>query len=123
MTERETVVVGIAPPNESFTFTEYSPTAEGAPTDVVGTQPAAAATAAATFGDGIHIVGTDVEPGTYRTDAPDGCYWERLSGLSGEFDDIITNGFVDSAGQVVVEIAPTDAAFSSQDCGTWTRIQ
>ena len=42
---------------------------------------------------------------------------ERLSGLSGDFDDIIANG--SSAGKQYVQIAPSDV-FSSQECSTWT---
>lgn len=64
------------------------------------------------------VVGTDIQPGTYRADdASDSCYWERLSGFSGEFEDIIANGF-----QTIVTIASTDVGFYSSDCGTWTRI-
>ena len=47
----------------------------------------------------------------------DGCYWERLSGLSGEFSDVITNG--SGQGQQYVQIASTDVAFSSSRCASW----
>lgn len=73
----------------------------------------------AQFSDGTWVVGEDIEPGVYRNSGDwSSCYWERLSGLSGEFGDIIANGIPD--GPVVVEIAGSDAAFSSQGCGTWT---
>lgn len=78
-----------------------------------------AAVAARSFGAGTWLVGTDIEPGTYRANA-DSCYWERLSGLSGGFDDIIANDF--SSGSHVVTIASSDAAFSSSGCGTWERV-
>jgi hypothetical protein len=79
----------------------------------------AVAPAAATFGAGTKIVGRDVQPGTYYATSAGGCYWERLSGLSGDFDDIITNDF--ETGQHMVTIEATDAAFDSDsDCGTWT---
>ena len=71
------------------------------------------------FGDGTWMVGTDIEAGVYRNDGGSLCYWERLSGLSGELGDIIANGLPE--GQAVVEIAGSDTAFSSQGCGTWTR--
>ncbi|WP_197522643.1 hypothetical protein, partial [Occultella aeris] len=46
------------------------------------------------FGAGTLRVGTDVAPGTYRASTgADSCYWERLAGFSGEFDDIIANDF------------------------------
>ena len=71
------------------------------------------------FDDGTWVVGEDIAAGIYRNDGGASCYWERLSGLSGEFGDIITNGLPD--GPTVVEIAGSDTAFSSQRCGTWTR--
>lgn len=95
--------------------------AEEAESELAGVQEAAAeAEAAGTrFGDGTWVIGEDIEAGTYRNDGGSWCYWERLSGLSGEFGDIIANGLPD--GQAVVEIASSDAAFSSNGCGTWTR--
>jgi hypothetical protein len=75
----------------------------------------------ASFGDGKFIVGTDIAPGTWRnSDSNAGCYWERLSGFSGEFGDLIANNF--STSIQVVTVAPADAGFSSNDCGTWTKI-
>ena len=72
------------------------------------------------FGEGTKRVGVDLQPGTYRTrrDAPELCYWQRLSGFSGDFDDIITNGL--SVTHEVVTIEASDAGFSSRDCGVWT---
>ncbi len=71
------------------------------------------------FGDGTWVVGEDIEPGVYRNEGGTSCYWERLSGLSGEFGDIIANDNPD--GPAVVEIASSDTAFSSQRCGTWSQ--
>lgn len=68
-------------------------------------------------GDGTFVVGEDIQPGTYRNAGSSGCYWARLSGLSGEFGDIITNGVGD--GPQVVQIAADDAAFDTSRCGTW----
>lgn len=81
---------------------------------------AEAAAEANSFGDGLHVVGTDIQPGTYKTDGGQFCYWERLSGLSGEFGDIITNDI--GEGPKTVSIAASDAAFSSDGCGTWNKI-
>ena len=72
-----------------------------------------------TFGDGTHLIGDDIEPGTYRNDGST-CYWERLSGLSGSEADRIENDFI--RGQAIVEILPTDKAFKSQGCGTWEKV-
>ncbi|MBO0594944.1 hypothetical protein I2485_08025 [Nesterenkonia sp. E16_7] len=69
-------------------------------------------------GSGTFLIGEEIQPGTYRTEDTSGfCYWARLSGLSGEFDDIITNGIPE--GQGFVTIAETDVAFETSDCGEW----
>ncbi len=70
-----------------------------------------------TFADGIHAVGVDIAAGTYRNSGREGCYWARLSGFSGELDEIITNGLGD--GQIIVQISPNDEGFESTRCGTW----
>jgi hypothetical protein len=61
---------------------------------------------------GTHLVGSDIQPGLFKGQES-GCYWERLKGLSGEFDDIIANG--NSNGQFYVQIVQSDFAFST-DC-------
>jgi hypothetical protein len=72
-----------------------------------------------TFGDGTFAVGTDIQPGTYRTRAAsDGCYWERLSGFGGTLGEIIANENTDAP--EVVTIAASDKGFQSRRCGTWT---
>ena len=77
------------------------------------------------FGQGTWRVGSDIEPGLYRTLVEgegflDSCYWARLSGLTGDFDDIIAND--NATGAVYVEILPTDLAFES-GCGPWTKVE
>lgn len=72
-----------------------------------------------TFGAGVHIVGQDIEPGTYQTQGSGSCYWARLRGLSGEFGDIIANGL--PSGPASVQIHASDVAFESSGCGQWTR--
>jgi hypothetical protein len=80
--------------------------------------PADAQPGASIPGDGTYVVGSDIGPGVYVSAATgNGCYWERLSGLSGTFNDIIANG--SSAGQQYVQIAPSDVAFSTQGCSKW----
>lgn len=75
----------------------------------------------APFGDGMYRVGRDIAPGLWRnSDSTGFCYWERLRGFSGEFDDIIANEF--SNAPQIVRIAPTDVGFSASRCGIWTRI-
>ncbi len=70
------------------------------------------------FSGGTFIVGTDIAAGPWRHDAPGQCFWQRLSGFSGDLDEIITEQSDDPQ---VVEIAETDAGFFSEYCGTWTR--
>lgn len=81
----------------------------------------AAAEAGTIPGDGTFLVGTDIQPGTYRSAAPSSgnCYWARLASLEGF--DITNNG--NSAGPSVVEIAASDAAFESSGCDDWTIVQ
>jgi hypothetical protein len=69
-------------------------------------------------GDGTYVVGVDLQPGVYRSQGSDSCYWKRLSGFSGSLHDIIANNL--ASGPQVVQIAATDAAFVTERCGTWT---
>lgn len=68
-------------------------------------------------GSGIYLVGEDIQPGTYRSEGST-CYWARLSGTSGEFNDIIANDNVE--GTAYVSIAASDVAFETSRCGEWT---
>ncbi|MGY1653397.1 hypothetical protein [Geodermatophilus sp. SYSU D01119] len=69
------------------------------------------------FSDGTYLVGTDVQPGLYRSTGAAGCYWERLDDVTGDFDAILAND--NPSGQTYVEILPTDVAFMTEDCGRW----
>ena len=73
-------------------------------------------------GDGVFLVGKDIQPGTYRSDGKDNtlCYWARLSDTTGELGDIIANGNAD--GQAIVKIDPRDKAFQTSDCRAWQKI-
>ena len=73
------------------------------------------------FGDGTYILGTDIEPGTYRNDGSSGCYYARLSGFNGDLNTIIANGNAEEP--VIVTIEPTDAGFQSNQCGTWNKLE
>jgi hypothetical protein len=98
---------------------ELAEATETPPTTEAPTTTAPPTTAApAGFGDGTHVVGQDIDPGRYSAPGGEFCYWERLSGFSGELDDIIANGL--SEGPVVIEIGSGDAGFSTNGCGTWT---
>jgi hypothetical protein len=104
------------------------PTTTTSTTVTTTTAPATTTTTPATttsvppepaFGPGTHIVGEDVEPGIYETGIVTdilGCGWDRLSGLSGEPEDIIAGNPVSN--HDVAEIMAEDAAFDT-DCEAW----
>lgn len=72
------------------------------------------------FTDGDFNVGTEIKAGKYRTE-PDqsDCYWERTT----KDGHIIANNFVThSAGRITVTIRSSDGSFSTNGCGTWTRV-
>src|SRR5690554_5702859 len=65
------------------------------------------------FGAGVWEVGSEIPPGTYVTTAPEGgaldsCYWARLSGFSGDFDDLITNDNLAAGARGRVTISDSD---------------
>ena len=72
-------------------------------------------------GDGVKIVGTDIEPGRYHAEA-DGlmlCIWYRLSGPVRTEDNIIDTSLGVTAADV--HIRSSDAAFETSGCGTWVK--
>lgn len=99
-----------AAPTTTVTETPPAPTA----TETVKVTPTPKPAISA---NGIWLVGTDIKPGTYRATGHGGCYWARLSNLSGS--GIIANGL--GANQIVT-ISASDKAFETQDCGDWTRV-
>ena len=70
------------------------------------------------FGDGNYIVGTDIQPGTYRSTGQSGCYWARLKGFGHTTGDVLANDNTDNP--AVVTIAATDQGFEASRCGNWT---
>lgn len=77
-------------------------------------------------GEGIYRVGSDIQPGTYRTAGPspaafDDCYWERSKDTSGELKAVIAKGLV--SGPATVTIKPADRAFKSSGCETWIKVR
>lgn len=79
--------------------------------------------AANTFGNGVYVVGEDIEAGEYRSTGADGsnpvgCYYAFLSG-TGSDADIIDNNIVD--GQTRVTLRDGDV-FESQSCESWERV-
>lgn len=66
--------------------------------------------------DGTYVVGVDILPGMYRTPGGTHCYWARLRSL--DTSDIIDNN--NSTGPQAVDILPTDRAFLTDNCQTWS---
>jgi hypothetical protein len=82
------------------------------------TPPAAMLTS---FGPGVYVVGADIAPGTYAADGGSDCFWRRLAGFSGDFDELIEIENMTGPGNVVVEAS--DVGFESAQCGTWTPVR
>ena len=106
-------IVTISSADAGFDTNEYC----GTWTAVNATYPSTPSTS---FSDGEFVVGSHIAPGTYQASGLAGksCYWERLSGFSGESTDIIQNDWADST---VVTIGSSDKGFASSGCGRWTR--
>ncbi|MFD0315469.1 hypothetical protein [Streptomyces flavalbus] len=77
---------------------------------------------AAFDGDGDFQVGSDIQPGTYRTSGNDDglCYWERAKDASGELDSLLANDNV--TGTSYVTVKATDKLFKTSDCADWEAV-
>ena len=78
-----------------------------------------------TFAGGTHLVGIDILPGQYKTEANPkaliGCAWERLSSTDGEYKSTIAGNAGVREGSVYVMIDADDYAFHSVGCMTWIK--
>lgn len=77
-------------------------------------------------GSGLFIVGSDIQPGLYRsTGAERGlfefCSWSTNEGPSSN-SDIIDFGTANADEPIVVEIGPEVGAFETSNCEPWTKI-
>jgi hypothetical protein len=72
------------------------------------------------FGTGTYVVGQNIYAGLYSAPGGSSCYWKRLTGFGGSFEEIIANDF--GSVNPVVRIALSDVGFHTSDCGTWTRL-
>ena len=75
--------------------------------------------------DGTYIVGTDAQPGTYKSSPTHAlsypyCTWERLSNLTGTLDGTIA--IENAPGQTSVTIERSDVAFKTNGCKPWERV-
>jgi hypothetical protein len=71
---------------------------------------------ATSFSDGIFQARVAIQPGEYRTEGTDQCYWAKLS--TGDTNSIIENDFVAGPQTVTVD----SPYFESENCGTWTKV-
>lgn len=71
-------------------------------------------------GDGIFVVGPDIEPGLYKAEASSGCYYARLRSMGGGLNAIITNNNVD--GPLAITVESTDAAVELSGCGEFHKV-
>lgn len=74
--------------------------------------------------DGTYRIGRDIPAGTYSTPgpAPSGaalCFWQRLSGGSGQLEAIIASDI--TRGSATVTVDPLDYAFKVTGCGGWVK--
>lgn len=68
-------------------------------------------------GDGLWLVGTDVEPGTYRAEGGEWCLWQRLEAFAPELDSVISGG-----SNKLVTIEEGDLGFVTEGCGAWSQV-
>lgn len=106
-------------PTGTFRATQ-TPTTTVVPTPTRTPTPTPTLIPGSGFGDGTYVVGQNVQPGTYRSSAIGTCYWARLSGFSGEIDDIIVNGL---RSPEIVTISAGDAGFETRGCGQWIPVE
>jgi hypothetical protein len=68
-------------------------------------------------GDGIWLVGEDVEPGTYRAEGGEWCMWSRINGWTPDISSVIKGG-----GSTKATLEEGDLGFVTEGCGRWTKI-
>ena len=103
-----------------------TPTTAPTPTPTITPTPTPTLTTTPTVpwvGNGTHLVGTDIQPGTYRTEvnSDEGqCYWARWRATDGKLTSIIASNLAWD-GPMYVTILPTDVAFEStgNGCTGW----
>lgn len=75
------------------------------------------------IGSGQYVVGAagtgEIAADAWRTQGGADCTWFRLKAFTGDPDDVIAQGTADSP--ATVQLAATDAGFSSSGCGGWVQ--
>ncbi|MEV5498684.1 hypothetical protein AB0M50_25120 [Nonomuraea fuscirosea] len=72
-------------------------------------------------GDGQHLVGEGIEPGTYKRAGADSsnCYWASLKNAFGEFDALIVN---DNPQRQIRVALKKGEFFEASGCQGWKRV-
>ncbi|TFC81153.1 hypothetical protein E3T23_06555 [Cryobacterium cheniae] len=70
------------------------------------------------FSDGMHLVGTNVTPGTYAISTSTRCYYAWKSG-TGSDAEIVDNEIVNGPATVTLKAGEV---FESNRCGKWTKV-
>lgn len=70
------------------------------------------------FGDGLHRVGVDIRPGTYRSEGNSGgCYWERINSVGQTIANDFSNG-----SSIQFTVYPSDFEVRVDFCNTFMRV-
>ena len=72
------------------------------------------------FGDGAHVVGTDIAPGRYVTTGTANCSWQRTNGFYGTLSEELASDL--GSGQRIVDVNPGDVRFIATRCRTWSTF-
>ncbi|MFI6869065.1 hypothetical protein [Nocardia sp. NPDC050406] len=92
---------------------------------------AAAQPAAEMPGDGLYLVGVDIQPGYYEASGAEdpnaACFWRRLWKVQTESDYNDPNFYIIASDftrvrPVRAEIKASDVAFRSDNCGSWRMV-
>ncbi len=72
------------------------------------------------FGEGVFLVGSEIAPGRYRTTTPSPeCWWMRLRHFA-PGEGARAGAESHGGASAIADIAPSDAGFYSERCGTWS---
>lgn len=108
-------------PAPSYTPPSYSSgsSSSGSYSSSTGDSATAPAPDPNTFSAGTYEVGTEIQPGTYKTAGSSHCYYERDKNLDDNVDSIIANDMVQ--GQGVMKVASSDKYVKFSGTCTWTK--
>ncbi|HEY9290819.1 MAG TPA: hypothetical protein VIP98_06035 [Microlunatus sp.] len=123
----EVTVTAKAKPQSTVTVTQKAKPKPRATTTVTVTQKAEAPEDegggggnGGEIGDGTYLVGSDIQPGTYKSDGSGSslCYADTQS----EDGDIMEQEVAQSGETVVMRVKSNAYTFTSRDCGNWTKV-